>query len=272
MQQQHLTGSQTQWTRHLTNQTVDIWLAGRDADKTLFRMDRSGCIRKTGVSLTTHHFTEAFDVVFVFEINALMHPQCRVLPTRHLLLYPTFDLDEAQIANFAELGVSVMPDDAILKPPNPAVRQLLEEATTSRRTKMLRPKDRLLIFPGDIRPMKGQSDFLQGLLTEKARFPASLQRLRGITVVIAGGCDGNETYCAEVVGLTQQVTSEGILNVVVADQLKDEELSQIFAAALGVVIFSRIDCNPRSAYEGFVTDTPFFVTEKVAWAMLTSPC
>jgi len=250
------------WMRHFTNQTVDVWLAGRDEKKTLYRMDRSGCMRPTASSLADHHIAEAFDMVFVFEINALMHPQCRVIPARRILLYPTFDLAEDQMSNFEDLGVTVLPDDGLLKPPNPAFRQSLEDATNNRKARLQRPKDRLLLFPADIRPMKGQTEFLTGLLTSQARFPASLQRLRGLTIVVAGTCDGNQTYCAEVVALTQQVSAEGLINVVVADQLKDEELSQLYAAALGVVLYSKVDCNPRAVYEGLVTDTPFFVTER----------
>jgi len=249
------------WARHLTNHTVDVWLAARDEQKSLFRMDRSGCLRSLGHGLATHHFADVFDLVFVFEINALMHPQSRVLPARRIVLYPTFDLSDEQMANFEELGVSVIPDDAILKPPNAGMRALLEEAATTRKARMLRPKDRLLIFPADIRPMKGQADFLQGLLFEGARRPSAVQRLRGVTVVVAGACDGNQTYCSEVVGLTQRINAEGLLNIVVADQLKDQELAQLYAAALGVVLHSRVDCNPRAVYEGLVADAPFFVTE-----------
>jgi len=132
----------------------------------------------------------------------------------------------------------------------------------SRQQRAPRPKDRLLVFPADIRPMKGQSDFLQGLLISGTRSEASVQRLKRLTVVIAGGCDGNQTYCAEVVSLSERVNAEGIVNIVLADQLKDEELAQVYAAGLGVVLYSRVDCNPRSVYEGLVADSPFFVTER----------
>jgi glycosyltransferase involved in cell wall biosynthesis len=140
-------------------------------------------------------------------------------------------------------------------------RQLLEDATSHRKMKGLPAKDRLLVFPADIRPLKGHMDFFSALVAKSAQRPTALQRLRGLTVVLAGGCDGNETYCAEVVTLTQKISAEGIVNIVIADQLKDEELVQLYAAALGIVLFSRIDCNPRAVYEGFVTDTPFFATE-----------
>jgi len=249
------------WTRHFTNHSVDIWLAARDERKTLFRMDRSGCFRNLNLGLASHHFADTFDLLFVFEVNALMHPQCRVIPVKRILLYPTFKLNEAQMENFEELGVSVIPDDAVLKPPNPAFRQILDEAVASRWTRMPRLKDRLLLFPADIRPLKGQSDFLRSLIIEEAQFPASIQRLKGLTIVIAGGCDGNQTYCSEVVSLTERVNKEGSLNIVIADQLKDEELAQLYAAALGVVLYSKIDCNPRSVYEGFIADAPFFATE-----------
>eukprot|EP00931_Biecheleriopsis_adriatica_P065635 TRINITY_DN40127_c0_g1_i1.p1 TRINITY_DN40127_c0_g1~~TRINITY_DN40127_c0_g1_i1.p1 ORF type:complete len:716 (+),score=138.54 TRINITY_DN40127_c0_g1_i1:56-2149(+) len=249
------------WTRHVTNNSVDIWLAARDEQKTLYRMDRSGCLRNTGHTLMSHYFAEPIDLLFVFEINALMHPMGRVIPARRALLYPTYDLSDSQIANFEELGVSVLPDDAILKPPNPAFRKLLDEATTSRQAKMQRPKDRLVIFPADIKPIKGQLDFLSGLLFEGARRPSAVQRLRGLTIVVAGGCDGNQTYCSEVVEVTQRINAEKLLNIVVADQLKDDELAQLYTASLGVVLHSVIDCNPRAVYEGLVTDTPFFVTE-----------
>jgi len=248
--------------RHLTNHSVDIWLAARDEQKTLYRMDRSGCLRNLGIGLATHYFAESFDLVFVFEINALMHPQCRIIPATRVLLYPTFDLSEAQVQNFEDLGVSALPDDAILKPPNPAMRELLEEALNARLKRNQKVKDRLLIFPADIRPMKGQTDFLQGLLIEGARYPNAVERLHGLTVVIAGGCDGNQTYCSEVLRLTDKVNAEKRVNIIVADQLKDVELAQLYAAALGVVLHSRIDCNPRAVYEGLVTDSPFFVTEK----------
>lgn len=130
-----------------------------------------------------------------------------------------------------------------------------------RQRRLQRPKDKLLIFPADIRPIKGQLDFLSGLLFEGARKPSAVQRLRGLTIVVAGGCDGNQTYCNEVVTLTQKINAEKLLNVVVADQLKDEELAQLFTASLGIVMHSVIDCNPRVIYEGLVTDTPFYVTE-----------
>lgn len=250
------------WVRYVTNHSVDIWLAGRDEGKTLHRMDRSGCFRSLGHGLGTHYFAEPFDIVFVFEINAFMHPQCRILPARRMLLYPTFDLSDSQMQNFEAIGVTVLPDDAILKPPNTRMRHLLEEALTTRQQKAPRPKDRLLVFPADIRPMKGQSDFLQGLLIAGTRSEASIQRLKRLTVVIAGGCDGNQTYCAEVVSLSERVNAEGHVSVVLADQLKDEDLAQLYAAALGVVLHSRVDCNPRSVYEGLVADAPFFVTER----------
>jgi len=259
-----------QWTRHFTNHTVDVWLAARDERKTLYRMDRSGCLRSLGIGLASHHFAEAFDLVFVFEINALMHPQCRILPARRILVYPTFDLSEPQMANFEALGVSVLPDDAVLKVPNPGFRALLEEtwlqATTSRKARTQRIKDRLVLFAADIRPLKGQTGFLEGLLAQQvapggARHANALERLKGLTIVLAGSCDGNQTYCQEVVSLTQQVNTEGRLNIVIADQLKDDELAQLYAASLGVVLHSRIDCNPRAVYEGLVTDTPFFVPE-----------
>jgi len=252
-----------QWMRHFTNHTVDIWLAARDERKTLFRMDRSGCFRNLNLGLATHHIAETFDLLFVFEVNALMHPQCRILPAERVLLYPTFDLNEQQMLNFEELGVSVLPDDGLLKPPNPALRRVLDEAVSSRWTRMPRLKDRLLLYPADIRPLKGQTDFLRALVAEEAKFPASIQRLKGLTIVIAGGCDGNQTYCSEVVSLTQRINAESMLNIVIADQLKDEELSQLYAAALGVVLYSRVDCNPRAIYEGFVADSPFFATEHV---------
>jgi len=251
-----------QWVRYVTNHTVDIWLAGRDEAKTLHRMDRSGCFHSLGHGLASHYFAEPFDLVFVFEINAFMHPQCRILPARRMLLYPTFELSDSQMQNFEAIGVSVLPDDAILKPPNARMRHLLEEASTSRQKRAPRPKDRLLLFPADIRPMKGQSDFLQGLLIAGARTETSIQRLKRLTVLIAGACDGNQTYCAEVVSLSERVNAEGHINVVLADQLKDEELAQLYAAALGVVLHSRVDCNPRSVYEGLVADSPFFVTER----------
>jgi len=147
--------------------------------------------------------------------------------------------------------------------PNPAMRQILDEAVSSRWTKMPRLKDRLLLFPADIRPLKGQVEFLSALIAEEAQFPASIQRLKGLTVVIAGGCDGNQTYCTEVATLTQRVNNEGLLNIVIADQLKDEELAQLYAASLGVVLYSKVDCNPRAVYEGFIADSPFFATEQV---------
>lgn len=135
-------------------------------------------------------------------------------------------------------------------------------ALTDREAKTRRVKDRLLLLPADIRPLKGQAEFLRGLLSQETQNPANLRRLKGLTVVVAGSCESNQTYCSEVVQLTQQVNNEGELNVVIADQLKDEELAQLYAAALGVVVYSKIDCNPRAVFEGFVTDTPFFVTEK----------
>lgn len=250
------------WMRYLTNHTVGVWLAARDERKTLYRMDRSGCLRSLGHGLGTHHFAESFDLVFVFEINAFMHPQCRIIPARRMLLYPTFELSDAQMNNFEDLGVSVLPDDALLKPPNAAMRQLLEDARDARQVQLQRPKDRLLIFPADIRPMKGQTDFLAGLLFAEAQRPSSIQRLRGLTIVVAGSCDGNETYCSEVVSLSERVNADGILNVVIADQLKDQELAQLYSAALGVVLHSRVDCNPRAIYEGLIADAPFFVTER----------
>lgn len=199
--------------------------------------------------------------MFVFEINAFMHPIARVVPAKRVLLYPTYDLSDEQISNFEDLGVSVLPDDAILKPPNPAFRKILEDAVMNRQARLLRPKDRLLLLPADIRPIKGQLEFLSGLLFEGARRPSAVQRLRGLTLVVAGGCDGNQTYCGEVVAMTQKINAENLLNVVVADQLKDEELAQLFTASLAVVLQPVIDCNPRVIYEGLLTDTPFFVTE-----------
>ena len=78
------------------------------------------------------------------------------------------------------------------------------------------------------------------MLIAEARRPSAVQRLqcaqkqtrglapliitiarRGLTLVVAGGCDGNQTYCAEVVAMTQKINAEKLLNVVVADQLKD---------------------------------------------------
>jgi len=251
------------WLRFFTNQSVDIWLAARDDAKTLFRMDRSGCFRKLQLSLAEHYFVDTFDLMYVFEINALMHPRARIISAKRMVLSPAFALLDGQRANFEELGVSVLSDDAVLKPPNPQFQRMLEEAWTSRiRKSPQKPKDRLLIFPAEIRPLKGQVEFLQGLVSTQAQNPASVQRLKSLTIVIAGRCDGNQTYCSEVVDLSNQVNEEGVMNIVVADALKDDELTQLYAASVGVVLYSRIDCNPRAVYEALWTDTPFFVTEQ----------
>lgn len=249
------------WTRHLTNSSVDIWLAARDEQKTLFRMDRSGCFRSTGHGLSSHYFAEPIDLVFVFEINAFMHAQCRVLPARRMLLYPTYDLSEEQMKNFEDLGVSVLPDDAVIKPPNMAMHRLLDEAVIQRKALAQKTKDRLLVFPAEIRPMKGQLEFLRSMVFETTRKPSAVSRLRGLTIVMAGGCDGNGTYCDEVLNVAQKINDEGFINLVIADSLKDEELAQIYAASLGLVLHSRIDCNPRTVYEALIADTPFLVPE-----------
>mmetsp|Transcript_5250 Transcript_5250/g.12639 ORF Transcript_5250/g.12639 Transcript_5250/m.12639 type:complete len:634 (-) Transcript_5250:60-1961(-) len=253
------------WLRFLTNQTLDIWLAARDEAKTMYRMDRSGCFRKLPMSLAEHYFVDSFDLLYVFEINALMHPRARIISAKRILLTPAFALLDAQRANFEELGVSVLADDAVLKPPNPQFQRLLDEAWALRQERFPeKVKDRLLLFPADIRPLKGQVDFLTGLLLQQAQNSAAvqrlMQRLKFLTIVIAGRCDGNQTYCTEVVELSKQVNNEGVLNIVVADALKDEELTQLYAASAGVVLYSRIDCNPRAVYEALWTDTPFFVT------------
>jgi len=251
------------WLRFVTNQTVDIWLAARDEAKTMYRMDRSGCFRKLPLSLAEHYFVDSFDLLYVFEINALMHPRARIISAKRILLTPAFSLLDSQRANFEELGVSVLADDAVLKPPNPQFQRLLEEAWTARQERFpQKVKDRLLLFPADIRPLKGQVDFLTGLLSEQAQNPAAVQRLKFLTIVIAGKCDGNQTYCSEVVEMSKRVSDEGFVNIVVADALKDDELTQLYAASSGVVLYSRIDCNPRAVYEALWTDTPFFVTEQ----------
>ena len=46
-----------------------------------------------------------------------------VIDARHTILYPAFELSLPQQENFRILGSTVLPDDAIVKPPNSFMRE-----------------------------------------------------------------------------------------------------------------------------------------------------
>eukprot|EP00397_Hematodinium_sp_SG-2012_P035290 GEMP01037945.1.p1 GENE.GEMP01037945.1~~GEMP01037945.1.p1 ORF type:complete len:535 (+),score=118.97 GEMP01037945.1:13-1617(+) len=237
------------WMRALTNSSTDIYLVGRDEAKTVYRMDATGCLRSLENGLATHRLEYEFDLQFVFEINAFMQGESRGnIKARHTILYPTFSLTPAQMDNFKHYGVSILPDDEILKPPNPYFAKALKLARDP--GPLLHP--RMLLFPADLRPSKGQKDFLLGLL----KFPG---RVEGVRVVLAGACDGNSTYCDEVVTICQSMKG-GAVECDIADIVPDEQLAYLYGAALGVVSYSSVDCNPRAIFEGLYTNTPFFAT------------
>ena len=143
-------GSQVQGCR-LEFDINCCWLGQRTADLTrLYRMDRSGCLRNSGhrlmplhfrafctcrllaASLASNYFAEPIDLMFVFEINALMpcpqmsfwytdelfailklcvtavrHPMTRVMPARRVLLYPTCSSQLLQSMPINWLNVTV---------------------------------------------------------------------------------------------------------------------------------------------------------------------
>lgn len=247
------------WMRYFTNYTTDIWLASRNERKTLFRMDRSGCLRNTGLDLESHFLVEPVDVLFVFEINAFMQAKCRTIEARRVILYPTYDLSLAQIANFQDLGVAVLPDHDLVKPPNQHTRRVLDEAYAGVQSEAL-SRGKMLVFPADIRPLKGQTSFLSSFLELEQTNSVHLQRLKGVTIILAGACDGNQTYCDEVVRLSESVNHEGNIRIVLAGVLDEKALAHLYASSIGVVSFSHVDCNPRTIYEGLITNSPFFVT------------
>merc|ERR1719253_330274 len=94
-------------------------------------MQKHGCFAAIG-TLQDHYFDARVDVHFVFEINAFMQASARVVESRATLLYPCFELSNDQIANFRELGVAVMPDDGLVKPPNSRMHYFLVEAREKR--------------------------------------------------------------------------------------------------------------------------------------------
>ena len=107
--------------RALTNETVDIWMVGRDHNRTVYRMDNTGCFVSLKQGLAEKSLGHMiFDILFVFEINSFMHPQARGgIHAKKTVLYPTFKLTKEQVSNFNEQKVSVLMDDQVLKPPNP---------------------------------------------------------------------------------------------------------------------------------------------------------
>lgn len=59
------------WFRALTNKTVDIWLVGRDSERTVYKMDDNGCLMslKQGLKERTLLTVTEIDVMFVFEVR-----------------------------------------------------------------------------------------------------------------------------------------------------------------------------------------------------------
>eukprot|EP00392_Amoebophrya_sp_AT5.2_P009896 g9927.t1 len=119
------------WVRAVTNSTLDVWMVGRDTEKTVYRMDARGCFVSLKQGLATHSLLQAqqFDLLFIFEVNSFMHPEARGgVFAKKTILYPTYNLSPGQIRNFESQKVAVLRDDQVLKPPNPELRKVLEEA------------------------------------------------------------------------------------------------------------------------------------------------
>ena len=129
------------------------------------------------------------DVLFVFEINAFMHPEQRILKAKTRILYPTYDLSEAQIANFQSLKVTVLRDEDIVKPPSPAMITEIQSAVSRGL-----PKEPIFIYPAEIKPFKGQLEFLGSLLGHYN--DPEFEFLSHIEIVFAGECTLNATYCS----------------------------------------------------------------------------
>ncbi|CAD7971040.1 unnamed protein product [Amoebophrya sp. A25] len=117
------------WVRALTNATVDVWVAGRDVNRTVYRMDARGCLVSLRQGLANFSLLQAkaFDLLFVFEVNSFMHPEARGgIFAKKTILYPTYNLSPGQVRNFEAQKISVLRDDQVLKPPNPRYREILE--------------------------------------------------------------------------------------------------------------------------------------------------
>lgn len=58
------------WVRAMTNETIDIWMVGRDPTKTVYKMTGSGCWVSLGKGLEEYSILQLeLDVLFVFEVG-----------------------------------------------------------------------------------------------------------------------------------------------------------------------------------------------------------
>jgi len=185
-----------QWTRYLTNQSLDIYMVGREPHKPVYWIDDAGCTREiSDVNLQTHYISRPFDVSFVFEINAFMNPEQRILSPRRAILYPAFNMTPAHTNNFNYFGVSVLEDDAVLKLPNPGMRRILNDAYSDivQRDGSTQ-KTHTLLYPAEIRRLKGQVEFLWQL---RGAFFKN-KWLKKYEFVFVGDCM-DQQYCDELV-------------------------------------------------------------------------
>ena len=204
----------------------------------------SHCFEPTGIALSTHVISTHFTTTFIFGINSFMEPSSRVIRANRTLLYPAFDLSSEQIGNFRYLGTEVIPDDSIMKPPNPSFRELLEAAALPRDK-----RSRTLVYLARVRPGKGQLEFLQ-----------SVESADTLPFVISmvGPCDGDLDHCDRV---NTELNRLAPMVEWTRGPGDDAAIAKILGAAAGLLLASTVDCNPRVVYEALWAGTPFVVTK-----------
>lgn len=92
------------------------------------------------------------------------------------------------------------------------------------------------------------------------------QTLHGSTIVFAGRCGANATYCYQVINACRDIT--GLATHYLGDGVKCEmlgevskrDLAKLYKGTIGTVLYSQNDCNPRATYESLIMNKPFFST------------
>lgn len=111
--------------------SMDVFIVQRGLfDRTVYFFDkRSLCFVSTFMDINLVILENVFSYKFVYDINSFMEPQNRIIQSIKTLLLPCFGLTNDQIANFNSLGVHVIPDDFIFKPPSMSFTSLLLNRT-----------------------------------------------------------------------------------------------------------------------------------------------
>ena len=220
---------------------MDVFVIPRgDAIKPVYWYNTtSGCFESTGINMSSFLIENIFNYTFILDINSFMDVQMRTIQSEKFFLYPAYWLNEGQVLNFAQLGVEVIRDDSIMKPPNPLFRATLVNSISEEIV------DRL-IYLAEVRPLKGQYEFLQTLPNGFA-----------VNVVLVGDCVGDQTYCDNVQSEINRLRPY----VVWIGKQDDTVIARLLGSSLGLLHAPITDCNPRVVYEALWANRPFLVNE-----------